>query len=196
MYGFGMLRRLLQARRDAWDRVLKNANDLLTFMGGPAHYEAREQARSARAYGDAANDRHWGRVAVEIARRTGRRIGEKVVDRYERARTEDQKPFPKREIIYALVEIAQAIADLSHGRAHAMTLHNICARVRLTAELAGSQPDVEEAAAQLLSALVELASAVKENEAALASAMYPRGADRAGAALQRFRTALLGGNTA
>ena len=191
MYRASMLHRLLQPCEEARDRVLKDAGDLLTFMGDPAYYEARERARSARAKGDTADDRHWGRVAVEIARRTGHRIGEKVVDRYEQSRAADQKPFPRRELIDALVEIAQGIADLSHGRGHATTLHNLCARVRLTADLAGSRPGVDEAAAQLLSALVELASAAEENEAALARATYPPRADRAGTALQRFRTVLL-----
>lgn len=36
MYGAGMLRRLLQARREARDRVLKDPGGLLTFMGEPA----------------------------------------------------------------------------------------------------------------------------------------------------------------
>ena len=79
-----MLRRFLQARREARDRVQRDAKDLLTFMGEPAYFEARERARSARKKADRTEDRHWGRVAVEIARRTDHRIGEKAADRYER----------------------------------------------------------------------------------------------------------------
>ncbi len=77
-----ILRRWLQRRREARARVERDATDLLTFLGHFGYPEGRSRARACRKKGDRTGGRHWGRVAVEIARRTGVRIGEKVADRY------------------------------------------------------------------------------------------------------------------
>ena len=48
------------------------------------YHEARTRARAYRHCDDGGGDRHWSKVAVEIAKRTGREIGVKAADRYER----------------------------------------------------------------------------------------------------------------
>ncbi|MCP1556820.1 UNVERIFIED_ORG: hypothetical protein J2W75_000105 [Methylorubrum zatmanii] len=47
---------------------------MVARYGGPAYWLARDRARAARG-ADAARDRFWGKVAVEIARLDGRVIG-------------------------------------------------------------------------------------------------------------------------
>lgn len=127
-----MLRRWFQARRERNEKVLGDARDLLTFMGDGAYGEARNRAREHRAKRDGRGDRHWSRVAVEIADCTGHVIGEKAVDRYAEAMrtagTEQALPN-RRAIVAELVEIAEAVRDLSHGKSGPTSLHNAEAAV-------------------------------------------------------------------
>jgi hypothetical protein len=81
-----MLRRFVAARRERQARIDRDATDLLTFLGDMAYGEARTRARTARANRDTAGDKHWSRVAVVIADRTGHVIGKKATDRYEATR--------------------------------------------------------------------------------------------------------------
>jgi hypothetical protein len=80
-----MLLRLFMRRSQMRERVRAEADSLISAMGELAYPEARERARSAREAGDRAGDRLWSRVAVEIAARTGREVGVKGADRYERS---------------------------------------------------------------------------------------------------------------
>src|SRR3569833_4471142 len=81
------LRRWFSRWREARDRVQKDATDLTTWLGeGAAYTEARARARERRAKHDGSSARHWSRVAVVIARRTGYVIGETAADRYLEAR--------------------------------------------------------------------------------------------------------------
>ncbi|MCJ2030691.1 hypothetical protein MKK50_15040, partial [Methylobacterium sp. J-043] len=54
--------------------VRARARIMVARYGGPAYWLARDRARAARG-ADAARDRFWGKVAVEIARLDGRVIG-------------------------------------------------------------------------------------------------------------------------
>jgi hypothetical protein len=78
-----MLLRMILRFRERRERVRKDATELTARLGDDAAYaEARSKARASRAKQDRTADRHWSRVAVEIADRAGFVIGEKAADRY------------------------------------------------------------------------------------------------------------------
>ncbi len=178
--------------REARERVERDARDLLTWMGDPAYYEARERARACRAKGDRAGDRHWGKVAVEIARRTGHVIGEAAARYVEDAEiAEAEQPVPNRRAIIAeLIEIAEAIRDLSHGERGPTSLHNVDAAVYRLVGFAQA-PLAEVAGRELRTALADLARARSESVSSLEAGIYPPQAERAGKALQRLREIVL-----
>lgn len=64
-----MIRRWLAKRREARERVQHDADELLTFLGDYAYREARHRARTCLVRSNIAGDRHWSRVASEIAKR-------------------------------------------------------------------------------------------------------------------------------
>lgn len=64
--------------------MIADAEQLIAEHGDLAYAEARSRARQARET-DHAADLHWSRVAVLIAERTGREIGVKGANRYERS---------------------------------------------------------------------------------------------------------------
>ena len=182
----------LGVRRERRARLDRDASDLLTFLGDLAYSEARERARSCRGKSDRAGDRHWSRVAVEIARRTQYEIGETAADRYERTARAERAISPcRREIADGLAEIAAGIADLARGRGNAMTLHNINAAVLRPSAQSGP-PKARDAARTLCRACEDLAAAPVENASAISQGIYPVSAETAGHALQRFRAALQG----
>lgn len=78
-----LLRFLLEwrSRREA---IAREAAELMMFLGKMAYDEARSRARACRHRGNRQGHRHWSKVAVEIAKRTGREIVVKAADRYER----------------------------------------------------------------------------------------------------------------
>ena len=78
------LMRFLLEWRPRREAIVRAAAELMTFLGDMAYDEARGRARTCRIRDDRRGDRHWSKVAVEIAKRTGREIGVKVADRYER----------------------------------------------------------------------------------------------------------------
>ncbi len=124
--------RFLKARREHRERIARDAGNLLTFLGEGAYDEARGRARSCRERRDQAGFRFWSKVAVEIAKRTGHRVREKVADRYAAgppSRAGDhRRTSVDREIVSGLVDIAQGIAHLAHGRDGVMA-QSVCARV-------------------------------------------------------------------
>ena len=181
-----MLRRWLQARHHRHERLLRDAHDLLTFMGDGAYAEARTRAREHRAKGDGKGDRHWGRVAVEIARSTGYVIGEKTAHRYAETVPAGQRNPNRRAIISELIEISEAIRDLSLGKADATALHNAEAAVHRLVALERSS-EAEVAGRELRQALIDLATAEAESEVALRDGIYPPDAEAAGKALERLR---------
>jgi hypothetical protein len=188
-----MLRRFLVARRERQARIDRDATDLLAFLGDMAYGEARTRARTARTNRDAAGDKHWSGVAVEIAKRTGYVIGEKVTDRYEATRAvPPPRPTLPRGAAGALADIAAGIADLTHGRGHATTLHNIGASVRQVIEAGGSTAALVLAGDAVIAACEDLASASVECSADLDAGRYPAPADAAGQALRTLRDAVLG----
>jgi hypothetical protein len=88
--------RLLDQRRERRTSVIREAEQLLLFLGDMAYDEARNRARSCRRREDHAGARQWSAVAVEIARRTGRRTGFTTADRYEETR---RGPEPRRAFL-------------------------------------------------------------------------------------------------
>jgi hypothetical protein len=73
---------LVSARRAARAWIRHDAEVLLVGHGEQAYPEARERARRGRERLDRSDARHWTKVAVEIARRTGREVGVSTADRY------------------------------------------------------------------------------------------------------------------
>lgn len=185
-----MLRRWLQARRERHEHVLRDARDLLTFMGDGAYGEARTRAREHRAKGDGNGDRHWGRVAVEIARATGYVIGQRAADRYAQTAEAERRQPNGRAIIGELVEISEAIRDLSKGVSNATALHNAEAAVHRLVGL-GKSPQAEDAGRDLRAALAGLSMAQAESVTSLRAGIYPPHAEKAGEALQRLREIVL-----
>ena len=189
-----MLRRWLQARHDAREQVRRDARDLLTFMGDAAYAEARNRAREHRAKRDRRGDRHWSRVAVEIARSIGHVIGEKTADRYAEvaeSAAAERPPPNRRAIVAELIEIAEAVRDLSRGTSDPTSLHNAEAAVHRLIAFARSSPDAEAAGRDLRAALADLGSASTVSAIPLASGVYPPQAERAGKALERLREIVL-----
>lgn len=185
------LRALLTNLRKRRTRGQGGASDLLTFLGEYAYYEARERARTCRSKRDRAGDRHWSRVAVEIAGREGRVIGETVADRYEAERARPAPPpSTRREAARALTDIAQSIADMARGRADATTLHNVGVWVRQAIAMGGRTPDVVLAGDRVIAACEDLATGTAPCSAGLSAGSYPQTSELAGTALQGLRAAI------
>lgn len=187
--GPDVLAGFFRRRREARERIEQDARDLLTWMGNPAYYEARERARACRAKGDRAGDRHWGRVAVEIAGRTGHVIGERAADRYAETAEAERRQPNRRVIIAELVEVS-AIRDLSHGVTGTMSLHNAEAAVHRLVAFSGSS-EAEVAGRELRQALNDLATSRAESVLALRDGIYPPHAEAAGKMLERLRRIIL-----
>ena len=77
-----MLRRWLHRRRAARERIEREADNLITFMGAGSYWQARDTARTRRAAGDREGARHWDRVAVLIRDKTGLLTGLSSGDKY------------------------------------------------------------------------------------------------------------------
>lgn len=58
---------------------------MLSRYGARAYSLARDRARMIRNGGDKAGNRYWSRVAMAIAERMGKVIGEQTADRYAEA---------------------------------------------------------------------------------------------------------------
>ncbi|HZS53833.1 MAG TPA: hypothetical protein VFA65_05485 [Bryobacteraceae bacterium] len=65
--------------------VLAEADEFVESFGDHAYWEARKQAREARARGDHARDKFLGKVCRELAKRTGHEIGLDTATRYTEA---------------------------------------------------------------------------------------------------------------
>jgi hypothetical protein len=179
-----MLRGFLARRREFRARVEREATDLMLWMGDGAYGAARQRMWEARGRKDRDGERLWAKVAVNIARQTGHEIG---ADRW-------PEPPPRvhpnrREIADRLVDIARGIADLSHGRGDAATLHNIGVSARQILDFAGRMPALVLAADDVIAACEEIALA--STKEALHGGVYPPAAEEAGRALQRFRALVL-----
>src|SRR5271157_5775638 len=69
--GFGMLT-WLRRRREQAERIEAEADALISDLGNGAYAEARRRAHEASSD---EMEREWSRVALAIARKTGRRVG-------------------------------------------------------------------------------------------------------------------------
>ncbi len=178
-----MLKAFLPRRRERRERVAHEARILLTFLGEPAYWEARQRAREARGRGEQDGYVFWSKVAVEIADRTGHEIGKEGA-----ARWPEPPPRPdskRREIADRLVEISRGIGVLSNGQAEPTTLHNIGVAARQVLDFTGRAPPLEVAVEEVITACaaVQLASTGD----ALAQGVYPPAVEAASRAVQRLR---------
>lgn len=73
-----MLLGWIRRRRALRNAIVSEAAALLEANGDMAYPNARLLARTARERGDAELDRYWSRVAVAIADKTGKVIGQKT----------------------------------------------------------------------------------------------------------------------
>jgi len=185
--------RLLEERRERRRTVMREAASLLLFLGDMAYDEARNRARSSRRREDHAGAGQWSAVAVEIARRTGRRTGLTTADRYEEARRgpEPRRAVVERRVADYTVEIGRSLARLTQGEQGTTELHNVGAAVRNAASLVRASGEVEAAADALLAAAAGLASQPHESREWLAQGIYPPALETAAAALEHFRAAVL-----
>ena len=123
-------------------RVQREADTLITFLGEMAYDEARDRARACRAKGDDAGDRLWSKVAITIARRTGREIGVKIADR-------DQRPIPRATLVTLLARNVQAIhhamARIARGQGDDADLHNVRVYVLHSLDLVNPSPAAQAA---------------------------------------------------
>ena len=178
-----MLKALLRRRRERRERVAHEAKTLLTFLGEPAYWEARQRAREARGRGDQDGYVFWSKVAVEIADRTGHEIGRKGAAKWPEP---PPRPDPKRrEIADRLVEISRGIGALSQGRAEPTALHNIGVAARQVLDFTGRAPALEVAVEEVMAACAAVQLAPTEDN--LAQGVYPPAVEAASRALQRLR---------
>ena len=91
----------------------------------PRRTRAHTRARACRHRKNRRGDCHWPKVAVEIAKRTGREIGIKATDRYER----DSRPAPRlRHVLEAALRATPIIAiltDLARDKGSEVSLQNV-----------------------------------------------------------------------
>jgi len=80
-----MFRKLREYR----DSVKAEADEFMEFFGDCAYAEARKEMRAARERGDKKQEAFFGRVALQIAKRTDIKIGVDTATRY----LEKQAPY-------------------------------------------------------------------------------------------------------
>lgn len=181
-------RQWLQHRREVRARVQRDADDLLTFLGDAGYPEARDRARGCRAKHDRAGNRHWTRVAVEIAWRTGIEVGETVADRYAGAAVEPPRPDNNRRLIASnLADLSAALADIARAREDETTLHNVAARVHQTVQVAGATPELQRAGQAVIQAFGAVLARQETVRASLEAGVFPPLIDVAATTLQRLR---------
>ena len=71
----------LRKRREAADRVRKDADRLVSVFGQPAYFEARQRSLLKTLDGEQSTQ-HWTKVKLEIARQQSIAIGLKGSDRW------------------------------------------------------------------------------------------------------------------
>ncbi|CAA9360675.1 MAG: hypothetical protein AVDCRST_MAG90-2996 [uncultured Microvirga sp.] len=177
--------RFLQQRRERRRAVDREAGQLLTFLGDMAYDEARSRARACRGKDDRDGAGFWSKVAVEIANRTDREIGVKVVDRLDRDRDEPRVPRPtaERQIADYAVEIGRSLARMAKGEHGATELHNLGAAVRNATGLVPSDWEVDTAADALLVAAARLFEERAAAHECLRQGVYPPALQTAAQAL-------------
>ena len=91
----------------------------------PRRTRAHTRARACRHRKNRRGDCHWPKVAVEIAKRTGREIGIKATDRYER----DSRPAPRlrhvHEAALRATPIIAILTDLARDKGSEVSLQNV-----------------------------------------------------------------------
>lgn len=174
-------------------RVERGTGTLLTFLGDMAYDEARGRTWACWAKRDGDGDRFWSRVAVSIAKRSGREIGVKAADRYlweanpharARARREHEAAQKPNAILAALAEIA-------HGRDVRTGLHNVSAQVRIAEALVIPEAALAASGVALVPAATDLAATEERSSGLVGQGLYPPELEAVGHAVEQWRAALL-----
>lgn len=175
-------------RREA---IARAAAELITFLGDMAYDEARSRARACRHRDDRQGDRHWSKVAVEIAKRTGREVGVKAADRYER----DNRPAPRlghvHEVATRTNAIVAALADIARDRGTEISLQNVRAHVRNAVDLRHVDPEVARAGDEVCRLAAQLMNEAPRSAELIRQGVYPPALDDATQAVERFRATLV-----
>lgn len=177
-----------RSRREA---IARGAAELMTFLGDMAYDEARTRARACRRRDDRRGDRHWSKVAVEIAKRTGREIGVKVADRYER----DSRLAPQvrhvHEVATRTNAILAIIADLARDQSSKVSLQNVRAHVRNAVEFAKNDAEVMWSGDEVCRLAAQLALEAPGSAELIRRGTYPPALHDATCAVERFRAAIV-----
>lgn len=163
----------------------------MTFLGDMAYNEARTRARACRHRDDRRGDRHWSKVAVEIARRDGREIGVKAADRYER----DNHSVLRRRHIHEVASRTNAIlavlADIARDQGTEVSVQNVRAHVRNAVEFAKNDAEVARTGDEVCRVAVQLAVEAPHSAELIEQGVYPPALHDATKAVERFRATLV-----
>lgn len=177
-----------RSRREA---IARGASELMTFLGDMAYDEARGRARACRHRDDRRGDRHWSKVAVEIAKRTGREIGVKAADRYER----DSRSTPQVRHVHEVATRTNAIlailADIAGGKGTEVSLQNVCAHVRNAVEFARKDAEVARTGHEVCRFAAQLAAETPRLAELIQQGAYPLALHDMTCAVERFRAAIV-----
>lgn len=180
---------------DGWrsrrEKIEREATTLITFLGEMAYKEARHRARACRQSVDRDGERFWSRVAVTVARRTGREIGLKAADRYEEDASGEGRARHRHEVAVSTRAILSALAAIARGANVATELHNVGAHVRNAEALVTADAAVHAAGADIGQAAARLAEAAGRSSELIVKGTYPPELEAAGHAVERWRLTLL-----
>lgn len=163
----------------------------MTFLGEMAYDEARTRARACRHRDDRRGDRHWSKVAVEIARRTGREIGVKAADRYERDGRSASRVRHVHEVATRTNAILRVLAEIAHGRGTEVSLQNIRAHVRNAVEFARNDAEAARTGDEVCGFAAQLMNEATRSADLIRQGAYPPVLETATEAVQRFRAAMV-----
>lgn len=163
----------------------------MTFLGDMACDEARTRARACRGRDDRRDDRHWSKVAVEVAKRTGREIGVKAADRYE----QDSRSAPRvRHVHEATIRtnaILRVVAEIAGGKGTEVSLQNVRAHVRNAVEFARNDAEAARMGDEVCRLAAQLTAEAPRSPELIWQGAYPPALQDATQAVERFRAAML-----
>jgi hypothetical protein len=158
-----------------------------------AYDEARERARSCRNKQDGQGERLWSRVAVTIAKRTGREIGVKAADRYQLELTREGRALARdrHDLTLAARSVLAGLSEIARGRNVEPELHNIRAHVRNAEAFVARDVEIAAAGAEVVRAAARLAAVAERAGGLIEQGCCPPEPEIAGLAVERWRSALL-----
>lgn len=160
------------------------------FLGDMAYDEARTRARACRHRDDREGDRHWSKVAVEIAKRTGREIGVKAADRYE---WDSRSPRLRHvhDVAIRTNTILAVLADIAGGKGTEVSLQNVRAHVRNAVEFARNEAEAARTGDEVCDFAAQLMNEATRSAELIRQGAYPPVLENATEAVERFRAAMV-----